>query len=644
MKNDVYFDEVPLKPGMGSIIATGVLKGIKGSKLTPTEIFLRETVQNSYDAVKTDGQGKKGQLKYTIRGFHSTNEQYKDLVSIMSAKHSNSFFEQYVASNIYPGMFNVEVSDTNTTGLIGEIEPSERVGNQNFTNFVYFTGNDKKKDTTSGGSYGFGKASLYAYSKARTIIVYTRIEKSNSAIILNHHDYRFESRLIAIAIDDRIQDTASDRCWWGKITEYTDKTRGVYAAPITGQLADEIALAVGFSSFKDSETGTKLLVLNAGPKEMPRDIADNPISEEELFRNYIPKYLVHWYWNHIYFNNIIFSVEYENEIMHIDNPHDVFPYRKFIDALEIIEKNRHGRAIIKTKNYSMISYEKPSVTLGFVGIAKAPPLRIKYSNLFSVFSSSDPVVAYMRGIGHVVYYESVPMHTSSIQTTCYGVFWVHNSAAPIGENPGAIDRYFRQIENQTHDRWVHDSGVSRFNYLNAVTNAVHDIVQLNTATTEEEVRATNISVIIQRTLGSKLMRYDKNIGGATSSRDNSPTSNTGPNIVKDSIYYQGTSNIEATEDGKIVTVQYKASVKDGTKIRINSITPKVITIDNDTIEDESSVKFFLLSYSGRGKNPMISKFKSFPIEIPYSLVFYVSVLCMHECTFDLSIGWEEVNE
>lgn len=55
-------DECPFKPGMGTINASGVIKNINGAKISVTETFLREAVQNSYDAVEKEKIEKDGKL------------------------------------------------------------------------------------------------------------------------------------------------------------------------------------------------------------------------------------------------------------------------------------------------------------------------------------------------------------------------------------------------------------------------------------------------------------------------------------------------------------------------------------------------------------------------------------------------------
>ena len=632
MNENLVLEEYKLQPGMGTIIASGVLRGIKGSKLSSSEIFLRETVQNSYDARKIGSDGKKLPLKYTMRGFRASNEQYKNIVSLMSGKEDkNYFFKKYIKKNLCPDMFNIEVSDMNTFGLIGDIEPSEKVGNQNFTNFVYFTGNDKKKDIVSGGSYGFGKAALYAYSKARTIAIYTRISKVYS---------QYESRFIVVANEDRIEDSASDRCWWGRIKKYSDHSRGVFVSPIIGESADELAESFGMLRFGSEETGTRLLVLNAGPSSMPKDFTGSDITIERLFKDYMPKYIVHWYWNHIYWKDIEFSLILDDEIVHIDNPEEVFPYYKFINAYKEIKENR-AQSFSKTKYYSPIFYEKGQpFVVGYVGISKSSPMPIRYKDYFDVFSSTEPIVAYMRGIGHIVYYERFQTNAASLKSTCYGVFRASINSALPGKESGSVDGYFRQVENQTHDKWVHNSNISRYNCVRTVTSFIKDMMLNMTEIEQEDVKVSNISVIIQRTLGAKLMRYDKKIGGASASLPKESAQSQSKS--KSTLLYSNTANIRTGNDGKIVEIQYKASVKEGKKIRINSITPLILSIDGDSIEDEKIIKFKSIEYSGKTRNSMVTRYIKLPMEIPYSLTCTITIVCKTDCFFDLKIDWEEV--
>ncbi len=633
----IILDECPFMPGAGTINASGVLKNINGSGLSLTEIFLRETVQNSFDARldDKDSKTKKSTLNYSLRAFHFNEQQYKSIIELLSTDNKNSYFNTYVRPNINKEMLNIEVSDTNTTGLSGPIEPTDKIGDQNFTNFVYFTGNDKKKDKNSGGSYGFGKAALFAYSKARTIFVYTRMKSSYE--MSNRKSY--QSRFIVIASDERIENSNSDRCWWGRKTAYTDKERGMYAAPIIGNDADEIAKSLGIEKFGEEQTGTKIIALNAGPDILPSDKYENEKSIDTIFKEDLPKYIVHWYWNKIIDKSINFSVLYENQIIQIDDPTKLYPYKIFCEAyrklLTVDSKTPD------TKKLCKISQTRPSVNLGYVSVVSTPVMRNNYEELFPIFKNKSPIVAFMRGIGNVVYYEQFEMKEDSLETTCYGVFKTDVNAKTQNGPDSEIDHYFRDIENQTHDKWIHRSEVSRYDYSKTVQKIVQEVV-LNSCTEEiDEQKAEDISVVIQRILGEKLVTYSSVIGGAKEMPPPDSVQNETSLKKQTAIKETGATDIALIGKNKVISVEYTVTIQKGKKIQIKSVEPQIETIDEEKITDKNIIEF--LKLEEKAKDGTLYQFKQAQVELTESGVLKIFVSCHKNCAFNIKIDWEEID-
>ena len=632
-------DECPFTPGMGTINASGVLKNLNGSKLSLTEIFLREAVQNSFDArLKTD---ENTSLIFKMRAFHFKTSQFENFKSLLNKENSKaSYYSKNVEKHFSQNMLNIEVSDLNTSGLIGNYEPTEKIGNQNFTNFVYFTGNDKQKDETSGGSYGFGKAALFAYSKARMIAVYTRI-----------HTTDYQSRFIVISSDERIKDSNSDRCWWGVKTQFSNKERGFYAAPVLGDEADRIAESIGMIPSEKEQTGTKILVLNAGPEDskLPEDEYGNKKTIDDIFKEDLPKYIVHWYWNKILAkkNKIEFALEYGSNEIQIENPLKIFPYKIFVASYNNYVENKKKSIQPDSSKFKTIKFSKPQVTLGYFSFEKTPVLNPAYKNLIDVFKTSDPVVAYMRGIGHIVYYERIPLNNDSLETTCYGIFRTDTKSAPTGENPGAIDRYFREVENQTHDKWEHQKEKNgKYNYVKRVEEEISDIVKNTCGHFSEEQKTSDISIVIQRTLGEKLMPYLSSIGGAKSPLK-------AVNEAKESVKkskVSATGEIKVTMEGgkKFVFQGFRANPKQDKKIRIKNVVPVIKTIDvfDGSFCDTSVLEFNSIEIKEKDFSRKFVK-KAFELGtciFEKTQDFFVKIECKKDCSFDVKIDWEEIDE
>ena len=158
---DFKFDEVPFRRGMGTINASGASKTLNGSSLTDTEILLREAVQNSFDSRLKERKfdEKTGKivskylpLNFSIRAFSFSSDQMVFIQKLFDSENSDSYYAKNVQKYIKTSSLNIEISDVNTTGLIGFPGITEKKENQNFANFVYFTGNDKSLDSNDGGS------------------------------------------------------------------------------------------------------------------------------------------------------------------------------------------------------------------------------------------------------------------------------------------------------------------------------------------------------------------------------------------------------------------------------------------------------------------------------------------------------------
>ncbi len=634
--NSTALDECRFSSGMGTINASGVIKNIRGSKLSVSEIFLREAVQNSYDARLKDASEKSKVVNFSLRAFHFTDEQFSNLQNILDKEQSeSSFYRKYLKHNLIKSMLNIEVSDTNTTGLRGKTEPTDTIDNQNFADFVYSTGS-KKIDDNTGGTFGFGKAALYAYSQARTIAVYTRI----SSEIVHAREANYQSRFIIISNDERITDTKSDRCWWGIKKERTVKDLGTYAAPIIGDDADKIAVSLGMSKFATDETGTKILVLNAGPDELPEDIYGNKILVDEIFKDRMPHYIIHWYWNKILYKSINFCLQYENEKIEIDDPRMIYPYSEFCKAYAKYVNNKKEKKFAKTKTFACVDSERPKVRLGYISISNTPVMRIKNRELFSVFSTDEPVVAYMRGIGHIVYYDKVKINSDHIEQTCYGIFKTDKSSSPDGEEKGAIDKYFSNIENQTHDRW--EDGQSGRKYLNTVLRDVEELVRNNCSIQQEEQKSADISIMIQRTLGAKLMPYIANIGGAKTSVPNDTQFERKKLLDRCSFLQAGKIDISIENGVKVFSSEYRVKISDCKKVVVKSIVPRIKLLDSsEEIIDEAQLKF--LSCESVSKDGTTLIYKQDKFEIIKSQKLTIKIACFTDVSFDIKIDWEETD-
>jgi hypothetical protein len=211
-------------------------------------VFVRETVQNSWDA----------RLRERPVTYHL------DITSV-SAAHRPAWqrllappgeVDRYLAVGrlLRGGDLRVlSVIDRGTAGLGGPTRADElATDRRDWVSFVLNVG--EKRDTEQGGgTYGYGKAVLYRLSKVGTILVYTRTVDRDAQLV---------SRLIGIALGESFETAEHNdarpytgRHWWGRVQDE-------HVEPLLGEEADAVARSLGLVPFEQSETGTTLVVLD----------------------------------------------------------------------------------------------------------------------------------------------------------------------------------------------------------------------------------------------------------------------------------------------------------------------------------------------------------------------------------------------
>lgn len=628
----------------GYVNAGGVIRTINASNLSIVEVFLREAVQNSFDA-KKEGFSN---INFGMRAYNFSDDQFVNFKNLFDEGTAlkPTFYRKHLASKIKKSMLNIEVTDTNTVGLTGYAGVTDKKDKkQHFSKFVYETGNDKGDDSNAGGSYGYGKAAFYSFSKLRTICIYSRIKLDN---IVSNGKHKYQSRFIVVTTDERITDSLIDRCWWGRQETYLDNP-ATYAAPLLDDEADNVAISIGMKKFDEMETGTKLLILDAGVEspEIGDDEEEKTKSIDQIFVDDLPRYIVHWYWPKIVTEEIDFSLEYKGKRIPIDDPHEIYPYSEFISAFKDGRKRYSDKRIQEATGYKRVLFNKPVADLGYVSVKKSQVTvgrKCEYRDLFKDFENPIPSVAFMRGIGHIVFYKHYNfIDPSAIKDTCFGIFKVNGTSCTANGTSGEIDRYFRDIEDQTHERWVHKKE-KKYNFLSRVEHDVEDIIK-TTVSAEEiaENAVANLSVVIQRTLGSKLMLAPTSYGGAKKPLKDDAFSETTIAIKKSTFRATGRSTVslDPKTSEKVVNLEYKATIKKDKALVIKSITPFVR--DADGIKNETiDLIFQKINFEKKDRSGVTGiMYTKLPLRIDVSGEYSISILCKRNCAFTLDVEVEE---
>lgn len=172
----------------------------------------------------------------------------------------------------------MEICDARTQGLDGPTSASRALQEGESANFVNFIRNigSARDLAQGGGTYGFGKSSLFKISRCQTIIVHSVIAAPDG----------LEHRLIGNALGaafDHDGRRFTGRHWWGSAGE----DEGGSVDPILHDRAAEVASSLGFHNrTTHEECGTSLMILDPDLEEFdPAGVFANSPSAE--IRNHL---------------------------------------------------------------------------------------------------------------------------------------------------------------------------------------------------------------------------------------------------------------------------------------------------------------------------------------------------------------------
>lgn len=232
----------------GASFAGGVRNALGRPRLNAHTVLVRETVQNSWDARKSDDETVDFSLEVSYMGppHLATLRSYV----LDTVPHRLGLWTS-LKKPVLPVLL---VSDRGTRGLGGPTTADQSSETRSdFADFFFNVGRAAER-TVGGGTYGFGKSVLYLASAARSILAYSRC-------FWNGH---YESRLMGAALGDDYVDNVegvatnlTGRHWWGVVSEEEDAVR-----PVTGVTADALAAALGFPLMSGSHTGTTIMVID----------------------------------------------------------------------------------------------------------------------------------------------------------------------------------------------------------------------------------------------------------------------------------------------------------------------------------------------------------------------------------------------
>ena len=436
------------KAAMGGVGGDGIRSALGTTDMVFWDVFLRETVQNSWDA-KDPGYRN---IDFRIDGKTLSSAESQALADAFLPNESgvlalDDFRAKLglAASNAGDAPMMLIVTDIGTKGLAGPTNAEEVVEHGtpiDYREFVLNMGRDETREI-GGGSYGFGKAVLYDASAVNMCVIYTQF----------YCDEGIQSRLVAIRLGSpfpRDGRNFTGRHWWGRMT-------GDNAVePVEGPAARELAIAIGMPLMTPDQTGTSIAVLEpilvSGVPADYSDMSDGgvdvvgdelePVATMQATVTGLMESAVKWIWPHMIDDGegppITFSFSVDARPVPITDIEEHEVYRHYVRAYRAAETGLVTQQDGGDWNlpHKAIRSDRPKAYLGQLGFLSA-----KLPDSEDVLLAPTSHVALMRKPRLVVNYLPVPKDPTGMMRI--GVF--------IADD--AMNETFAKAEPAAHDDW-----------------------------------------------------------------------------------------------------------------------------------------------------------------------------------------------
>jgi hypothetical protein len=433
-------------PPSGGVGARAAHRALGPHRLEFWELFLRETIQNSWDARISP----EGPISFGVHAWAATPSQRIFLRDVILVDPPFQLSTP-VTINSDPLELLV-VADSGTWGLGGptraDMDPASVPGGRtDFIDLIRDTGRRASKGL-SGGTYGFGKAVLCQASAVSTMVIYSRTTLEGPQ----------SSRLIAMAIgnDEYLEHGVryTGRHWWGT------SDHGV-AEPVLGSDAEVAASALGLRGLINGPTGTAVMVV------APRTPEDDGPADLAAIVRAIADAASEYVWPHMIVGptggpTIELTMTLDGTPEHLRDPTTDTRLRVFAEAFTGCQQLLEG-SVEEGDDWPwhrrMLRSLRPIRQLG-------PLVWRHYGSMAPAVPDPDirSEIALIRSPRFVVSYMNVPRHPSGQST--FGVFLADPD----------LDGDFAEAEPPTHDAWIPIKG-KHFDPVRRVQAQIVDLLK-----------------------------------------------------------------------------------------------------------------------------------------------------------------------
>jgi hypothetical protein len=322
----------------GNISASGVGNSLGTPTMDRLRVFIRETVQNTWDA---RDKGSIPEYNVRIRNLDIAQQQFLT-TEVLSPLPADSRFNQHLGSVSREFPVLLEISDFGTKGLGGPSRADRVIGSEprDFVDFVLNIGSPRDVEQ-GGGTYGYGKSASYVLSRASTILIHTRSMDGDQEV------ERFMGARLGTAFDHENR-RYTGRHWWGRLS-------GDVIEPETGAEAASLAAGLGFPPRPVGVRGTTIAVIAPDLDGKTLLQTANTIAEC-LVWNFWPKMLGNAQ------RSMSFSLEGPDGPVEIPSPLDFPPVHLAAKAMMDVYNNGSSVRVLKS--------QRPKKVLGRISVTK----------------------------------------------------------------------------------------------------------------------------------------------------------------------------------------------------------------------------------------------------------------------------------
>lgn len=413
----------------GNLSGRGARRLLGAPAADPLLTAVRESVQNSWDA-RIQGE----LLTYQINVRYLSQVEIGFLKDVVFRDFSGDPQSELKSVLELSSLRVLEVSDFGTTGLCGETRASRMLEGEKskFVSFLRNIGAPSEDISGSGGTYGYGKSSLFNLSRCQTVLIDSLAENFDGS-----RERRFMASRMGEEFYSSMDRTSyTGRHWWGRRAE------DGLVDPVVGVDAERVALGLGMPDRKHC-SGTTIMILSP-------EFGEGVTSIDEI-SCHIRKTLLWYFWPKMVplegaiAPPMFFELIVDGEPIEIPDPRKTQPFTLFTKA--IMAARAGGE-----KSHEIVK-KRPWRHLGWMGdhrgpVNSAPSWLHDESLPGPLIPSPCHHVALMRSPELVVKY----LIGNPLPHEDFG--W---AAAFISSPEKVVETAFALSEPATHDEWNPES-------------------------------------------------------------------------------------------------------------------------------------------------------------------------------------------